>query len=77
MKFYELDLESGNIAEAKPDSVTAGYKAGVQNRVEIKPGKIYVTAVNVKNAERKFIPMVNRLITVGSVLEIIENSQSS
>lgn len=75
MKFWMLDMTTGEITIAKFNSVTAGYKAGVQNRIDAQAGMLYVQAVNKLNAERKFIPMVKRVIEQGAVLQYLDNEK--
>lgn len=69
--WWELKLETGEVNKVDFDSVTAGYKAGVQNRVDIKPMTLYCPAINKRNAEKKFSKMVLELSQQGKVLQWI------
>lgn len=71
VKWWQLTLEDGEITEVVFDKINAGYKAGVQYRIDIKKNTLYVPAVNKKNAERKFRPMIEELIGTGNVLQLL------
>lgn len=71
VRWWQLKLETGNIEEVSFDSVTAGYKAGVQDRINIKPMTLYCPAINKRNAEKKFKKMVTELTMQGKAIEMI------
>lgn len=52
---YQLNLAAGEISEAVFEEITASFKGGpVKRKLIVKQGFIYQSALNKKNAEKKF-----------------------
>lgn len=76
VKWWQLNCNPdgenfGQVIEVTFDQVNAGYLAGVQNRINVRPHTLYVPAINRANAERKFRPMIEDIINEGSILKYI------
>lgn len=69
VRWWQLDTSTGEVDEVKFDSVTAAFEGDVQNRIDVKEGILYVPAINKRNAERKFMDMVQELALQGTVLQ--------
>lgn len=73
-KCFELDLATGEITEAKYESINADYisaKEGsksVHKKVITKDTCLYTTALNIKNADKKFVKMLLASIQDGGTL---------
>lgn len=63
--FYELSLETRKITIAEFDDISMKFentnKAGIHKKLVVKPLCIYTTALNLKNAERKFLKRLNSM----------------
>lgn len=55
---YQLNLYTGIIEEAPIEEVNATIGGGIRKKVIRQPGYLYVSALNVKNADRKFFKMI-------------------
>lgn len=59
-KLWELNLKTGWIQEIVVDDVTVNLKGGVSKKFMVKENCMYTVAINIKNANRKFIKMTQR-----------------
>lgn len=58
---FELNLLTREIRLAEFDDVAIRLEGdGIKKKINIKPGCIYTTALNLKNAEKRFIKMLKR-----------------
>ena len=57
---YQLEVATGvvTLAEFTTTNVPFGSTFKVSNKIIVKPGYLYNTAINKKNAQRKFIKML-------------------
>lgn len=72
--WWQLSLETGDITQVTFNSVTAGYKAGVQERIDVKKLTLYAPAINKKNAEKKFIKQIKDLKTQSNIIQWMDNA---
>lgn len=56
---YELDIEKKMIFRPKTEAVV-DIGGNVKNKYVIREGCLYTTAINLKNAERKFLKMLDK-----------------
>lgn len=56
-RVWELDLETKLISEATSE-VTATLDGGVRHKVIQRPGRLYCSALNAANADKKFMKML-------------------
>lgn len=67
-KCFELNIETGEIKEAEFNVLPVAYPAGklrkmsigVQKKIVIKEKHLYTTALNVKNAIKRFTKMTSK-----------------
>lgn len=59
-KFWELNVKTGWIQEIVFDNATINLKGAVSKRFMVKEDCIYTVALNLKNANKKFIKMTQR-----------------
>lgn len=57
-KCWELDLATGIIRPAEIKSITAELTGAVHRQIIIKPKHLYCVALNLENADRKFVKML-------------------
>lgn len=57
-KFYQLDMQSKMITVANVDAVI-DIHGNLKRKIVTKDECLYVPAINLKNAERKFIKMLS------------------
>lgn len=57
---WKLNLKTKMIYQVKPEDATLTMKGGVRKKVVLEDDCIYAVAINVKNAERKFIKMIQK-----------------
>ena len=57
---WQLEVATGIVTPAEVDAVNVTYGADikVKAKITVKPGHLYLTAINKENAERKFIKML-------------------
>lgn len=72
-RVWEFDLSSGDIQEAKVESSTVKLAAGdaktntLHKKIIQRPDCLYCSALNKKNAIKKFVPVYDRLIRRGII----------
>jgi hypothetical protein len=57
-KFWELDLETKLITEAKVETISATMGGGTRKKVIQRPNCLYVSALNARNADKKFLKAI-------------------
>jgi hypothetical protein len=65
LTLYEMDMITGQIRKAKfVDRVMNIGSMSVKNKIQFRAKSMYVQAINVKNAKRKFEKKVKEIINV-------------
>lgn len=58
-QLYELDLQQQLIFIPKVEAAAVDIHGQVRKKYVVREGCLYTTAINVKNAERKFLKMLD------------------
>jgi len=57
---YELNIETGEIVLAKYKTASINFRTGEGKKViVVKENHLYTTSLNMKNAKRRFLKMIN------------------
>lgn len=67
-RVFQFNLATGEVTQAKIDSVTATFNGGTSKKVTQLPNCLYCTALNKRNAIKKLVPMYQRLVANGNII---------
>lgn len=62
LTLFEMDMKSGEIRKAVFKETIATFGGGGSSKLEFNPNSMYVQALNLKNAKRKFEKRVKQII---------------
>ncbi len=60
MILFQINVGTSLITPAEIDESVIDLKGGIRRKVVIKENCLYAPAINIKNAERKFLKMLSR-----------------